>query len=72
MNLQMDSLNDPVRASPIQKGREMLMEPYSNQQFGIIDDPDCQSGSGMFLTPTRTRTDGPEPLLTLITRMQSV
>jgi len=51
---------------PIQTGRERSMEPYPNQHFGFIDDPDRQSGSGSVPTRTRTRTDSPDPLLTLI------
>ena len=41
------------------------MEPYPNRQCGFIDDPDCQSGCGSVPTRTRTRSDGPDPLLTL-------
>jgi hypothetical protein len=39
------------------------MEPYPSGQFGFIDDPDRQSDSGSVLTGTRTRSDGPDPLL---------
>ena len=42
------------------------MEPYPNRQFGFIDDLDRQSGSGSVPTRTRTRSDGPDPLLTLL------
>ena len=65
MNLQMDPLYNPLRSGPIQTGREMSMELYPNRQFGLIDDPDRQSGSGSVPTHTRTRSDGPDPLLTL-------
>ena len=41
------------------------MEPYTNRQFGFIDNPDRQSGSCSVPTRTRTRSDGPDPLLTL-------
>ena len=41
------------------------MEPYPSGQFGFIDDPDPQFGNGSVWTRTRTRSDGPEPLLTL-------
>jgi len=44
------------------------MEPYQNRQFGCIDDPDRQSGSGSVPTRTRTRSDGPDPLLTQVLR----
>jgi hypothetical protein len=43
----------------------MSMELYPNQQFGFIDDTDRQSGSGSVPTHTWTRSDGPDPLLTL-------
>jgi hypothetical protein len=42
------------------------MEPYPSGQFGFIDDPDRQFGNGSVWTRTRTRSDGPEPLLTLV------
>ena len=41
------------------------MEPYPNRQVGFIDDPDRQSGSSSVPTRTRTRSDGPDPLLTV-------
>ena len=43
------------------------MEPYPSGQFGFIDDPDRQSGNGAVQTRTWTRSDSPEPLLTLLT-----
>jgi hypothetical protein len=42
------------------------MEPYPSGQFGFIDDPDRQFGNGSVWTRTQTRSDGPEPLLTLL------
>ena len=66
MYLQMDQLEEPLRTRPIQTGREMSIEPYPNLQFGFVDNPDRQFGAGSVLTRTRTRTDGPEPLLTLV------
>jgi hypothetical protein len=62
MNLQMDLLYNLLRTCPILRSREMSVEPYLNGQFGMIDDPDRQSGSGLVLTRTRTRSDGPDPL----------
>jgi len=62
----MNVLYNPLKTRPIQTGREMSMEPYPNRQFGFIDDPDRQSGSGQVPTRTRTRSDGPDPLLTLL------
>jgi hypothetical protein len=69
MNLQMDLLNNPLRTRPIQTGREMSMELYPNRQFGFIDNPDRQSGSASVPTRTGTRSDGPDPLLTLDLKM---
>jgi hypothetical protein len=62
----MDPLCDPLTTRPIQMGWEFTMEPYPSGQFGFIDDPDRQFGNGSVWTRTRTRSDGPEPLLTLI------
>jgi hypothetical protein len=61
----MDPLEDPLRTHPFQTGREMSIETYPNRPFGFNDDPDRQFGDGSVLTWTRTRGDGPEPLLTL-------
>ena len=62
----MDPLGDPLTTRPIQTGWEFTMEPYPSVQFGFIDDPDRQFGNGSVCTRTRTRSDGPEPLLTLV------
>jgi hypothetical protein len=61
----MDPLGDPLTTRPILTGWEFTMEPYPSGQFGFIDDPDRQFGNGSVWTRTRTRSDGPEPLLTL-------
>jgi hypothetical protein len=45
------------------------MEPYPSGQFGFIDDPDRQFVNGSVRTRTRTRSDGPELLLTLAASM---
>ena len=66
MHLQMDPLENPLRTRPIQTDREMSIEPYPNRQFGCIDGPDRQFGDGSVLIWTETRSDGPEPVLTLI------
>jgi len=42
------------------------MEPYPSGQFGVIDDPDRLFGNGSVWTRAWTRSDGPEPLLTLV------
>jgi len=65
MNLQMDTLYNPLRTRPIQTGREMSMELYPNRQLGFINNPDCQSRLGSVPTCTRTRSDVPDLLLTL-------
>jgi len=62
----MDPLGDPLKTRPILTGWEFTMEPYPSGQFGFIDDPDRQFGNGLVSTRTRTRSDGPDPLLTLI------
>ena len=61
----MDLLGDPLTTRPIQTGWEFTIEPYPSGQFGFMDDPDCQYGNGSVWTLTRTRSDGPKPLLTL-------
>ena len=61
----MDPLCDSLTTGPIQTGWEFTMEPYPSGHFGVIDDPDRQLGNGSVWTRTRTRSDGPEPLLTL-------
>jgi len=65
INLQMDPLCDPLTTRPIQTGREICIEPYPNRRFGCVDNLNRQFGNGSVLTPTQTRSDGPEPLLTL-------
>ena len=62
----MDPLCDPLTTRQIQTGWEFTMEPYPSGQFGFIDDPDCQFGNDSVWTQTQTRSDGPEPLLTLV------
>ena len=61
----MDPLGDPLTTHQIQTGWEFTMELYPSGQFGYMDDLDCQFGNGLDWTWTRTRSDGPEPLLTL-------
>ena len=67
INLQMDPLCDPLTTRPIPTGWEICIEPYPNRRFGCVDNPDRQFGNSSVLTRTRTRSDGPEPLLTLHT-----
>ena len=61
----MEPLGDQLTTHPIQMGWEFTMEPYPSRQFGFIDDPDRQFGNGSVWNRTWTRSDGPEPLLTL-------
>jgi hypothetical protein len=61
----MDTLKDAVMTCLIKTGREMLIEPYPNPQFRLIDHRDAQFGNGSVVTSTRTRCDDLEPLLTL-------
>jgi len=72
MNLLIEPLGDPLTTSPIQTGWEFTMEPYLSGQFGFIDDPDRQFGNGLVWTRTRTRSDGPEPLLTVFFHNPSI
>jgi len=48
------------------------MEPYASGQFGSIDDLGRQFGNGSVWTGTRTRSDGPEPLLSLGERLDMI
>jgi len=66
MNLWMDTLGDQLTTRPIRTGWEFTMELYQSRQFGIIEDPDRQFRNGSVWTRTRTRSDGPELLLTLL------
>jgi len=68
----MDPLGDPLTTRPIQTGWEFTMEPYPSGQFGFIDDPDRQFGNGSVWTRTRTRSDRPEPWLTLGMWMRTI
>jgi len=65
MSLQMDPLDNPLSTRPIETGREFSIEPYPNGRFRFIDNPDRQYGASSVLARTRTRSDGPELLLTL-------
>jgi len=66
----MDPLCDPLTASPVQTGGEFNMEPYLSGQFGFMDDPDRQFGNISVWTLTLTRSDSPEPLLTLFSTLE--
>jgi hypothetical protein len=61
----MDPLGDPLTTCPIQTGWEISSKPDLNRRSGCIDNTDRQFGNGSLQTRTRTRSDGPEPLLSL-------
>jgi len=61
----MDPLGDPLTTRPIQTGGKFTIEPYPIWQWGFIYNLDRQFGNSLGWTRTRTRSDGPEPLLTL-------
>jgi len=61
----MDPLGNPLTTRPIQTCWEIGIEPYPNWLFGCVDNPDRQFGNGLVLSRTRSRSDGPEPLLKL-------
>jgi len=61
----MDPRDNRLSTHPIQTGSKCPIELYPNEQFGYIDTPDRQFGAGSVPTWTRTRSDGPEQLLTL-------
>jgi len=65
MYFQMHPLDNTLSTRPIQTGRVYSVESYLNGRFGFIDNPDRQLGAASIPTRTRTRSDGPEPLLTL-------
>jgi hypothetical protein len=65
MNLYMDTLGDLLTTRPIQTGWWICIKPYPNCRFQCINNPDLQFGHSSVLTQTRTRSDGPEPLLIL-------
>jgi hypothetical protein len=62
----MDPVGNPLTARPIQTGWEFTIELYLSGQFGFIDHPDHQFGNGSVWTRTQTRSDDPEPFLTLV------
>jgi len=67
LNLWMDQLGDPLTTRPIQSGLVFTSWPHPNWQFQFIDNLDRQFGNGLVETRTWTRSDCPEPLLTLNT-----
>jgi len=66
MNLQTDTLDNPLITLWIGTGCEIYIELNLNWQFGWVDDTDLQFRANLFMTRTRTRSDGPEPLVTLL------
>jgi len=68
----MDPLGDLLTTLPIQTGWEISIEPCPNWLFGCIDNPDLQFVNDSGLIRTRTQSDSPEPLLTLITASKRI
>jgi len=61
----MDQLGDLLTTRPIQTGCEFTIKPYLSGRIWFIDNTDHQIGNGSVWARTRTRSYGPEPLLTL-------
>ena len=61
----MDLLGDQLTTRPIQTGWKFSMEAYPSGRCRFIDDPDRHFGNSSVWTRTQTRSDGPEPVLTL-------
>jgi hypothetical protein len=61
----MDPLGDLLTTRPIQTGWELTFELYLSWQLGFIDNKNRQFGNSSVWTQIWTRSDGPEPLLTL-------
>jgi len=72
MNLWMDPLGDPLTTRLSQTIWVIPIEPYPCWRYRFIDNLDCQFGNGPVLTLTRTRSDGPELLLTLGVKFSSL
>jgi len=66
----MDPLGDPLTTRPNQMGWESTREPDPSWRFGFSDNLDRQFGYRVDWTQIRTRSDGPEPLLTLCASIQ--
>jgi hypothetical protein len=66
MYLQRDPLENPLRYRRIETGRERSSKPYLNSQLGFMDNLELQFGNQSVTTWTRTQSDIPEPLLTLV------
>jgi len=62
----MAPLGDMLTTRRIKTGWQFTVEPYQSRQFGFILDKDHQFGNSAIWTRTRTRSEGPELLLTLI------
>jgi len=59
----MDPLGQPLTTHPIQTNSEISIEPYQIWRIRSIANQDSQFAKGSDPTRSRTRTDGPEPLL---------
>ena len=61
----MDPLGDPLTTCPMQRRWKYTFEPYPSWRFRFNDDPDRQFSHSSVWTWNRTRSAGPELLLTL-------
>jgi len=62
----MDLLGNPLTTRPSQTARKYTVEPYPSWRVTYIHHRDCQFGNGLVSTRSRTRSDGPEPVLTIV------
>ena len=62
----MDRLGDPLTTCPVLMGSEISIDPYKSWRFGSIHNHASRFGNGLVWTQTRTRSEDPEPLLTLV------
>ena len=65
MNLQMNTLGNPLTACPIKMGLEISIEPDPSHWIEFIDIPDRHIPNGSISTWTQTWRDCPGLLLTL-------
>lgn len=58
MNLQINSLGDPLTTHPIQRGWEMFIQLYPNSPFGCLDSLDREVDNRSVPIHTRTYNHG--------------
>jgi hypothetical protein len=67
----MDLLGDLLISREIQMCWEFTLAPYASWRIGFIDNPDRQIGNGLGTTLSQTRSDGSEPLSTLVVTIEN-